>query len=115
MVLPSCRPMVISSRTRGTTVLRPSSSSMISFIALLIVLKSQGLPPRLRDEHPSANACLDGRSEFHTVARRRGRDAFSRPGGALHLGCSVGDTLAPALLEDLWRIADVGRFKELRL
>ncbi len=31
IVLPSWRPMVISSRTNGTTVFRPSSSSMISF------------------------------------------------------------------------------------
>src|SRR5438132_3849951 len=34
MVFPSCLPMVISSRTTGTTVFRPSSSSMMSFIAL---------------------------------------------------------------------------------
>ena len=35
MVFPSWRPMVISSRTSGTTVLRPSSSSMMSFMKVL--------------------------------------------------------------------------------
>src|SRR5437764_123916 len=36
MVLPSCLPMVISSRTSGTTVLRPSSSSMMAFNAFAL-------------------------------------------------------------------------------
>src|SRR4051812_22273716 len=33
-MLPSLRPMVISSRTTGMTVLRPSSSSMMSFMVV---------------------------------------------------------------------------------
>src|SRR5205085_11055350 len=92
MVLPSWRPMVISSRTRGTTVFLPSSSSMMSFISLPDGVHGQGPAGSAPNAHPRANARLDGRSEFPTPCGA----ASGGGGGAVDLGCSVGDSLPVA-------------------
>src|SRR5438309_11438668 len=81
----SLRPMVISSRTTGTTVLRPSSSSMISFMEslskvrakayqnprLAISVKARGLKcsatPRVSPSLRCVDECVDLRAVVGAV------------------------------------------------
>src|SRR6266849_6728222 len=82
MMFPSWRPMVISSRTSGTTVFRPSSSSMMSFMRssargafCLGRVVSEGLPRSPLSDHPSADGRVDGRSDCRVADGRECRAA----------------------------------------